>query len=121
MALKKSELYPSLWASCDELRGGMDASQCKVCVLVLRFIQYVSDKYAGQSFAPITLPAGARFAERGALKGRTGMGEQIKQRIVGPLKELADRYGTPMLQMARRVAELEARVNGRLAKMGIVV
>ena len=25
MAIKKSELYSSLWASCDELRGGMDA------------------------------------------------------------------------------------------------
>jgi len=29
MALKKSDLYSSLWASCDELRGGMDASQYK--------------------------------------------------------------------------------------------
>ncbi len=27
MAIKKSDLYSSLWASCDELRGGMDASQ----------------------------------------------------------------------------------------------
>jgi hypothetical protein len=25
MAIKKTELYSSLWASCDELRGGMDA------------------------------------------------------------------------------------------------
>ena len=29
MAIKKSDLYSSLWASCDELRGGMDASQYK--------------------------------------------------------------------------------------------
>ena len=29
MAIKKSELYSSLWKSCDELRGGMDASQYK--------------------------------------------------------------------------------------------
>jgi len=29
MALKKSELYSSLWSSCDELRGGMEASQYK--------------------------------------------------------------------------------------------
>lgn len=29
MAIQKTELYSSLWASCDELRGGMDASQYK--------------------------------------------------------------------------------------------
>jgi type I restriction enzyme M protein len=58
MAIKKSELYSSLWSSCDELRGGMDASQYKDYVLVLLFIKYVSDKYAGQPFAPITVPPG---------------------------------------------------------------
>ena len=49
MALKKSELYSSLWKSCDELRGGMDASQYKDYVLVLLFVKYVSDKYAGNN------------------------------------------------------------------------
>ena len=49
-ALKESELYSSLWSSCDELRGGMDASLCKDYVLVLIFIKYVSDKYAGQPY-----------------------------------------------------------------------
>lgn len=29
MAIKKNELYRSLWASCDKLKGGMDASQCR--------------------------------------------------------------------------------------------
>ena len=53
MALKKSELYSSLWASCDELRGGMDASQYKDYVLVLLFVKYVSDRFAGQPFAAI--------------------------------------------------------------------
>jgi HsdM N-terminal domain len=38
MAIKKSELYSSLWASCDELRGGMDASQYKDYVLFMLFI-----------------------------------------------------------------------------------
>jgi type I restriction-modification system DNA methylase subunit len=33
MAIRKSDLYSSLWASCDELRGGMDASQYKDYVL----------------------------------------------------------------------------------------
>ena len=41
MAIKKSELYSSLWKSCDELRGGMDASQYKDYVLVLLFMKYV--------------------------------------------------------------------------------
>jgi hypothetical protein len=48
MALKKSQLYSSLWQSCDELRGGMDASQFKDYVLTLLFMKYVSDKYAGK-------------------------------------------------------------------------
>jgi hypothetical protein len=56
MPIKKSELYSSLWASCDELRGGMDASQYKDYVLVLLFIKYVSDKYAGVPYTPITIP-----------------------------------------------------------------
>jgi hypothetical protein len=51
MAVKKSELYSFLWKSCDELRGGMDASQYKDYILVLLFVKHVSDKYAGQSTA----------------------------------------------------------------------
>lgn len=85
MAIKKSELYSSLWASCDELRGGMDASQYKDYVLVMLFIKYVSDKYAGVPFAPVTVPAGASFADMVALKGRSDIGDQINKRIVGPL------------------------------------
>jgi type I restriction enzyme M protein len=85
MALKKSELYSSLWASCDELRGGMDASQYKDYVLVLLFIKYVSDKYAGQPFAPITIPPGASFADMVALKGKTDIGDQINKKIIAPL------------------------------------
>src|SRR3954463_10019872 len=85
MAIKKSELYSSLWFSCDELRGGMDASQYKDYVLVLLFIKYVSDKYAGQPYAPITIPEGARFKDMVALKGKTDIGDQINKKIIGPL------------------------------------
>ena len=85
MALKKSELYSSLWSGCDELRGGMDASQYKDYVLVLLFIKYVSDKYAGQPFAPITIPTGASFADMVALKGSSDIGDQINKRIIAPL------------------------------------
>ena len=85
MALKKSELYSSLWQSCDELRGGMDASQYKDYVLVLLFIKYVSDKYAGQPYAPITIPEGASFKDMVALKGKPDIGDQINKKIIAPL------------------------------------
>ena len=85
MALKKSELYSSLWSSCDELRGGMDASQYKDYVLVLLFIKYVSDKYAGVPFAPITIPEGASFKDMVALKGKSDVGDQINKKIISPL------------------------------------
>src|SRR3954468_3799196 len=85
MALKKSELYSSLWQSCDELRGGMDASQYKDYVLVLLFIKYVSDKYAGRPFAEIIVPPGASFKDMVALKGKSDIGDQINKKILGPL------------------------------------
>ena len=85
MALRKSELYASLWASCDELRGGMDASQYKDYVLVLLFIKYISDKYANQPYAPITVPEGASFADMIALKGTSDIGDKINKRIIAPL------------------------------------
>ena len=85
MALKKSELYSSLWSSCDELRGGMDASQYKDYVLVLLFIKYVSDKYASVQFAPITIPTGASFKDMVALKGKPDIGDQINKKIIAPL------------------------------------
>jgi type I restriction enzyme M protein len=87
MAIKKSELYSSLWASCDELRGGMDASQYKDYVLVMLFIKYISDKWAGQPYAPITIPQGASFKDMVALKGTTDIGDQINKKIIAPIAE----------------------------------
>ena len=85
MAIKKSELYASLWSSCDELRGGMDASQYKDYVLVLLFIKYISDKYAGLPYAPITIPEGASFSALVALKGKSDIGDQINKTVIAPL------------------------------------
>jgi type I restriction enzyme M protein len=85
VALKKSELYSSLWASCDELRGSMDASQYKDYVLVLLFVKYISDRYADEPYAPITIPKGASFADMVALKGKPDIGDQINKKILGPL------------------------------------
>jgi len=67
MALKKSQLYSSLWASCDELRGSMDASQYKDYVLVLLFVKYVSDKAASQKGYLLDVPKGGSFADMVAL------------------------------------------------------
>jgi type I restriction enzyme M protein len=83
--IKKSELYSSLWSSCDELRGGMDASQYKDYVLVMLFVKYVSDKYAGVPYAPITIPKGASFKDMVALKGTPNIGDDINKKIIGPL------------------------------------
>ena len=86
MAIKKTELYSSLWASCDELRGGMDASQYKDYVLVLLFIKYVSDKYAGQPYATIKVPEGAGFKDMVALKGDKEIGDKINK-VISALAE----------------------------------
>jgi len=89
MALKKSELYSSLWKSCDELRGGMDASQYKDYVLVLLFVKYVSDKYAGNPNALIEVPAGGSFADMVALKNDKEIGDKINK-LVGRLADAND-------------------------------
>ena len=89
MALKKSELYSSLWKSCDELRGGMDASQYKDYVLVLLFVKYVSDKYAGDPNALIDVPAGGGFADMVAAKGDKEIGDRINK-IIGRLADAND-------------------------------
>ena len=85
MAIRKSELYSSLWASCDELRGGMDASQYKDYVLVLLFLKYISDKYAGKPYAPLLIPEGSSFADMVALKGKAEIGDDINKKIIAPL------------------------------------
>jgi len=92
MAIKKSELYSSLWKSCDELRGGMDASQYKDYVLVLLFVKYVSDKYAGQKYALLDVPPGASFADMVKLKGDKEIGDQINK-IIGRLAEANELKG----------------------------
>ena len=92
MALKKSQLYNSLWQSCDELRGGMDVSQYKDYVLTLLFTKYVSDKYAGKRDALIEVPAGGGFADMVKLKGHKEIGDKINK-IIGRLAEANDLKG----------------------------
>lgn len=85
MAIKKSELYSSLWASCDELRGGMDASLYKDYVLTMLFVKYVSDKYGNQANSLIEVPQGATFEDMVALKGQPDIGDRINKEILIPL------------------------------------
>ena len=93
MALKKSDLYSSLWASCDALRGGMDASQYKDYVLFMLFIKYISDKYGdSDDFAPpVVIPRGSGFRDMVALKGKPDIGDRINTQIIQPLIEANDR------------------------------
>lgn len=92
MALKKSELYSSIWQACDQLRGGMDASQYKDYVLVLLFVKYVSDKYGKDPDPVIVIPKssepgrGGSFEDMLFWKGKTEIGDQINK-IIGRLAE----------------------------------
>lgn len=92
MALKKSQLYSSLWQSCDELRGGMDASQYKDYVLTLLFMKYVTDKHASDPNALIDVPDGGGFDDMAKLKGDKEIGDRINK-IIGKLAETNDLKG----------------------------
>ncbi len=87
MAIKKSDLYSSIWASCDELRGGMDASQYKDYVLFMLFIKYITDKYGNSSdFAPpVTIPKGSSFTDMLALRGKSDIGDKINTQVIAQL------------------------------------
>lgn len=94
MAIKKSQLYTKLWQACDELRGGMDASQYKDYVLVVLFIKYISDRAKnGDADLYIDLPEGCTFDDLVALKGKPDIGEKmnvILARIGEANEQLAD-------------------------------
>lgn len=92
MAIKKTELYSSLWASCDELRGGMDASQYKDYVLTMLFMKYVSDKYKGDPYGMIVVPEGASYDDMIAAKNDKEIGDKINK-IIAALAEENDLKG----------------------------
>ena len=89
MAIKKSELYSSIWASCDELRGNMESLEYKNYVLFLLFIKYISDKYADSDdfIPPIVIPKGASFKDMLDLRGKDDIGDKINKQIIQPLIE----------------------------------
>ena len=87
MAIKKSQLYASLWQSCDELRGGMDASQYKDYILTLLFMKYVTDKAANDPYGAIVVPEGGSFEDMVDLIGDKDIGEGIDKIISTFAKE----------------------------------
>lgn len=89
MALKKSDLYSSLWASCDQLRGGMDASQYKDYILTLLFVKYVSDKAKTDANSLIEVPEGGSFDDMLAAKGDKEIGDRFNK-IIAKLAEAND-------------------------------
>jgi type I restriction enzyme M protein len=89
VVLKKSDLYSSLWKSCDELRGGMDASQYKDYILTLLFVKYVTDKAKSDPNSLIEVPKGGAFDDMLALKGDKEIGDKINK-IIGKLAEAND-------------------------------
>ena len=86
MVLRKSDLYRSLWQSCDELRGGMDASQYKDYILTLLFVKYVTDKAKADPNSLIDVPSGGSFDDMLAAKGDKEIGDKINK-IIGKLAE----------------------------------
>src|SRR4051812_18849548 len=92
VVLKKSDLYSSLWRSCDELRGGMDASQYKDYILTLLFVKYVSDKAEANRDALMIVPNGGSFADIVKLKGKKNIGEGIDE-VIGKLAKANDLAG----------------------------
>ena len=124
MAIKKSDLYSSLWASCDQLRGGMDASQYKDYVLFMLFIKYVTDKYTDtDDFAPpVVIPKGASFKDMVLLKGKDDIGDKINTQIIQPLIDANSRLARtdfPDFNDPDKLGEGQARVDRLTALIGI--
>ncbi|MGL2897752.1 type I restriction-modification system subunit M [Helicobacter pylori] len=92
MAIKKSELYSSLWAGADSLRGGMDASEYKSYVLNLLFLKYISDKAKNNNFSEIEVPQGCFYEDILALEGDKEIGDKLNK-IIAKIAERNDLKG----------------------------
>ena len=115
MAIKKSDLYSSLWASCDELRGGMDASQYKDYVLFILFIKYITDKYGDSTdiAPPVTIPKGASFTDMLVLRGKSDIGDKINTQVIAQLAQANDRLARsdfPDFNDSNKLGEGQAKV-----------
>lgn len=92
MAIKKSELYSSLWEGCNKLRWSMDASQYKDYVLVILFMKYVTDKYFGKEDI-LYIPEGWSFHDMVNAKWKSDIWDRINK-IIKKFAEENDLVGT---------------------------
>lgn len=81
MPIKKSQIYSSLWSACDELRGGMDASQYKDYILTLLFIKYISDLHKTGRRSLIVVPRGASFDDMYAIRHEDDLGDKMNKMV----------------------------------------
>ena len=107
MAVKKTQLYASLWASCDKLRGGMDSSEYKDYILTFLFMKYVTDKFKNKgAYEDIKVfdkahdkdpdpekRTGCSFDDFIALKGKKNIGEGMDKIIARLADENTDLKG----------------------------
>lgn len=107
MAVKKTQLYASLWASCDKLRGGMDSSEYKDYILTLLFMKYVTDKFKNKgAYEDIKVfdkahdkdpdpdkRTGCSFDDFIVLKGKKNIGEGMDKIIARLADENTDLKG----------------------------
>ena len=108
MAIKKSQLYSTLWESCNALRGSMDASQYKDYVLIILFVKYLSDKSEQPGFR-LKVPDDCHFDDFVALKQDDQIGEKIDKKI-----EKIKEYGNN----AKQIGDLETPRFNDPAKFG---
>ena len=85
MAVRKSEIYSSLYEMCDNLRGGMDPSQYKNYILTLLFVKYISDKFKGNPYAGVIVPEGGSFDDIVGLRGKKDIGERIDTEVLAKI------------------------------------
>jgi type I restriction enzyme M protein len=124
MAIKKSDLYSTLWASCNELRGGMDASQYKDYVLFMLFIKYISDKYgdSDEYAPPVVIPKTASFNAMATLIGNPDIGDKINTQIIQPLIDANSRLARsdfPDFNDPNKLGEGQAKVDRLSNLIGI--
>lgn len=87
MAVRKSDLYSSLWEAANKLRGWMDATSYKDYVLVILFVKYVTDKAKAQADSLLEVPEWGSFDDMIEAKWKEDIWERLNK-IIAKLAEV---------------------------------